>query len=75
MDATERKARLKKLSGNRVNRADDALRLVGNLVNYRPTPSQVDQILSHLNQRMKEITDQLRGVKMPKPEGFSLVED
>lgn len=68
----ERVATLKKLAPARVGRAVTAIRLVGNLGAYNPTPAQSQAIAAKLGDALKQAVAQFQAGGKKTEESFTL---
>jgi hypothetical protein len=63
--------KVKRLGTARVNKAVKAIRQIGNLAAYKPTPEQVTKIVNTLGSAANEVAARLRGVTKSE-DSFSL---
>jgi len=58
-----REAKLVRLANARVTKACKYIALVGNLAGYKPTPGQVDKIMTALGESCARVNNRLDGVR------------
>ena len=58
-----REQKLTRLANSRVTKACKYIALVGNLAGYKPTPSQVDKIMTALGESCARVNNRLDGVR------------